>query len=212
MDTQIEVLEDKTLKIKIYKKPTHTDQYLMYNSNHHIGQKLGIISTLKHRIQTIVTTEEDKKEEEREMKNALKECGYPQWTMNRKKKEKQNKEKECKGKIVLPYIKGISEKITKVLKKFDIKTIHKPTKKLKNYVCNMKERIHPLDRVGAVYEVECTKHNENYNGETNRALKYRGYEHRVITHKESEESHTIKVEKNRNNENKEQEIDEVKEI
>ena len=51
-------------------------------------------------------------------------------------------------------VKGISEKIMKILRKFDVKTIHKPTKKLKNYVCNMKERIHPLDRVGAVYEVE----------------------------------------------------------
>ena len=49
----------------------------MFNSNHHIGQKLGIISTLKHRIETIVTTEEDRKEEEKDMENAQKECSYP---------------------------------------------------------------------------------------------------------------------------------------
>lgn len=49
------------------------------------------------------------------MYNALKECGYPQWTMNRKKKEIQNKETKCKGKVVLPYIKGISEKITRTM-------------------------------------------------------------------------------------------------
>ena len=73
------------MKIKIYKKPTHTDQYLLFDSNHHIGQKLGVISTLKHRIETIVTTQEDKNEEEKEVKKALQECGYPQWVLNRKK-------------------------------------------------------------------------------------------------------------------------------
>ena len=75
---------------KIYKKPTHTDQYLMFDSNHHIGQKLGILNTLNNRIDTLVTEEQDAKEAKKEA--ALKECRYPKWAVKRKKKK--NKEKE----------------------------------------------------------------------------------------------------------------------
>ena len=64
--------------------------------------------------------------------------------------------------------------------------------KLKSYVCNMKDKVHPLDKVGAVYRANCKKHNSNYVGETDKALKERGYEHKLVTHKESTESHSIK--------------------
>ena len=192
LDVEVNVTEDRRIKLKVYKKPTHTDQYLMFSSNHHIGQKLGIVSTLKHRIETIVTTTEDKEEEEEGMKLALKECGYPQWAVDRKKKKKEKREDQSRGKVILPYVKTVSEKIAKVLRKYNVEVIHKPTKKLKGYVCNMKSKIDPMDRVGAVYEVECKRHKDDYTGETDRALKYRGYEHKVITHKESERCHTIK--------------------
>ena len=43
--------------------------------------------------------------------------------------------------------------------------------KLKNCLCNMKEKIHEFDKIGAIYEVKCMKHNSEYNGETNGALK-----------------------------------------
>ena len=97
----------------------------------------------------------------------------------------------------MPYIKTISEKIAKVMRNYNIKTIHKPTKKLKGYVCNMKTKVHPMDRVGAVYKVECKRHKESYAGETERALKVRSYEHKIITHKESEKNHTIIINENK---------------
>ena len=62
------------------------------------------------------------------------------------------------------------------------------------YICNMKGKIHEFDIVGAIYEVKCLKHND-YNGETNQALKERAYEHKVISRKESIGSHTLKENK-----------------
>ena len=44
-----------------------------------------------------------------------------------------------------------------------------------------------------IYEIKCLKHNENYIGETSRALKRRGYEHRVVSHEDSKKSHSIKT-------------------
>ena len=60
LDSHPQVLEDGSIKLKVYRKPTHTDQYLSFSSNHPIEHKLGVIRTLYNRAETIVTTPEDR--------------------------------------------------------------------------------------------------------------------------------------------------------
>ncbi len=204
LDTLVHVLPNKSTKITIYRKATHTDQYLDFNSNHHIKQKIGIINTFEHRINELVTEEEDKQKELRHVKKALKRCGHPNWSLNRdkrkQKKKKAEKEKvERRGKVVLPYIKGVSEKLARTFKKYDIETIHKPSTKLKNILCSkMKDKIEDLDKTGAVYYNECIKENCNdeakndYVGETDRVWRERQYEHRVVDHKTAKSSASLK--------------------
>ena len=91
MQALVHVLEDRTTKLTIYRKPTHTDQYLNFESNHHIKQKIGIISTFEHSIEELVTTEEDKKKEMNHVRKALKRCGHSKWSLNRKKSKKNGK-------------------------------------------------------------------------------------------------------------------------
>ncbi len=72
-------LDNGTIKcsvLYVYRKPTHTDQYLHFNSHHPLQHKLGVIKTLTHRAQTVVTTEEDKNREMSHIKKALGTCGY----------------------------------------------------------------------------------------------------------------------------------------
>ena len=83
----VHVLEDRTTKLTIYRKPTDTDQYLNFESNHHIKQKIesnhhikqkiGIISTFEHSIEELVTTEEDKKKGNEPCKKSPEEVRTP---------------------------------------------------------------------------------------------------------------------------------------
>ena len=186
LDTQVHVLPDNSTKVTIYRKATHTDQYLDFQSNHHIKQKLGIYRTFEHRVNQLVTTEEDKKKEMSHVRKSLRRCGHPTWSLNKKKAKKKDEEKEEKrGKVMLPYIKGISERMARTFRRYNIETIHKPTTKLKNVICNkMKDKVETLDKTGAVYYNTCKKHPEStYVGETERVVRERMYEHRIVDHK-----------------------------
>ena len=207
LDTQVHVLEDGETKITIYRKASHTDQYLDFRSNHHIKQKIGFINTFKHRIQELVTEEDDKKKELEHVKKALKRCGHPNWALNRKKKQRENEEKvERRGKIVLPYVNGTSENLARIFRKYNIETIHKPSTTLKNLLCNkMKDKVHPLDRTGTVYYNDCKKHEtpkNDYVGETDRVSRERQYEHRIIDHKTAKRAASLDYDDEKEENNK----------
>ena len=62
LDTLIVKKEDGTVKLLVYRKPTHTDQYLNYKSHHTLHQKLDVIRTLYNRKDNILTEEDDKQQ------------------------------------------------------------------------------------------------------------------------------------------------------
>ena len=41
------------LSITVYRKPTHMDQYLQWDSHHHLSAKSSVINTLIHRAKTV---------------------------------------------------------------------------------------------------------------------------------------------------------------
>ena len=125
-------LKNNELEINLFRKKTHTDQYLNFNSNHHISQKLGIISTMRHRINTLITTNEGKMDEERRLKKMMRINNYPKWTLKERKKNEATRNDKPVTTICIPYINNTSEKIAREYKKYNIKTIYKPTTKLKS--------------------------------------------------------------------------------
>ena len=72
LDTLIVREECVSIKVKVYRKPTHTDQYLHLNSHHPLEHKLSVVRTLTHRAQSVVTEERDRKEEITHVKKPLK--------------------------------------------------------------------------------------------------------------------------------------------
>ena len=58
LDTIVKPEVDGSLSITVYRKPTHTDQYLQWDSHHHLSAKFSVIQTLSHRASTVCSNPE----------------------------------------------------------------------------------------------------------------------------------------------------------
>ena len=56
LDTNVMPQPDGSLLTSVYRNPIHTDQYLQWNSHHHLSAKFSVINTLKHRARQSVPT------------------------------------------------------------------------------------------------------------------------------------------------------------
>ena len=77
LDTLVQRNPDKTISVKVYRKPTHTNQYLNYTSHHSKSAKQSVITALFDRAGSIVSSEKDKEEEKQHILAALQQNGYP---------------------------------------------------------------------------------------------------------------------------------------
>ena len=83
LDTLVEPEADNSLSIRVYHKPTHSDQYLQWDSHHNLAAKYSVIGTLTHRTKSVCTTPELLNEELQHLKEALARCKYPRWAINK---------------------------------------------------------------------------------------------------------------------------------
>ena len=81
-DTIVKPEVDGKLSIALYRKSTHTDQYLQWDSHHHLQARFSVIHTLSHRAQTVCSNPELLHKEKTHLRNALNQCKYPNglWT------------------------------------------------------------------------------------------------------------------------------------
>ena len=100
LDILITPNEEGRLETSVYRKPTHTDKYLQWDSHHPISAKYSVVGTLYHRAKTISSNNEKLQQEDDHLTRALGNCNYPRWVLNRvemrmnnptQKKKKKNK-------------------------------------------------------------------------------------------------------------------------
>ena len=188
LDTLIVRKEDGSLKLLVYRKKTHTDQYLNFQSQHPLHQKLGVIRTLMDRMDNVVTEEGDKKEEEAKIRKAFADCGYPKWALDKVKQQRGNKQQKTqkkvkdkespsKGMVIIPYVEGLAEKLQRVFKKYNISTAMRPTNTLKSLLVHPKDKKDITQTSDLVYDIPCKSCDKSYVGETGRQFSYRLNEH-----------------------------------
>ena len=77
LDTAVSRQLDGRLTTSIYRKPTHTDQYLAYDSHHPYSVKHGIVKCLYERAKRLVTKPSVTSKEKKHLSSVLGSNGYP---------------------------------------------------------------------------------------------------------------------------------------
>ena len=95
-------------------------------------------------------------------------CGYPQWTITAAKKEivaaqqtttdKQSKkliqhQEASRGMVVLPYVKGLSEATSRIMKKY-ITTAMNPLNTIRRVLVRPKEKVDAHKKCEGMYAVK----------------------------------------------------------
>ena len=152
LDILVSPKEDGSLSTTVYRKPTHTDLYLQWDSNHTVSSKYSVVGSLYHRAQTICSSPELLQQEEEHLKQALTKCRYPVWALNKVKiKTKATTIKDSRGTknsgnsiqkphMVIPYYKGISESIKKTCSKHGVQVYFKGGNTIKNLLVTPKDQ------------------------------------------------------------------------
>ncbi|XP_030746552.1 uncharacterized protein LOC115875272 [Sitophilus oryzae] len=164
----------------VYRKPTHTDRYLHKLSNHHPSQKQGIIGTLANRARRICANEHIQ-EELSHLNKAFLANGYNDREIKaalapRQRRPDANEQENIINKAFLPYVSQVTDRIGKVLKKHNIKTIYKPTRKIRDCLRPAKDKREPLSSE-AIYRIPCSC-GSVYIGITKRSVETRLTEHK----------------------------------
>ena len=83
LDTLVTPLAENSLSFQVYCKPTHTDQYLQWDSHHSLSSKYSIIGTLTHRVKVVCTSSDNLQGELQHLRRALSKCNYPSWAIKK---------------------------------------------------------------------------------------------------------------------------------
>ena len=78
----------------------------------------------------------------------------------------------------LPYVQGLSEKLSGILKPFNIKIASRNVNNLSRFFKPTKVRISKLDTADVVYNIPCTDCEATYIGTIKRRFKTRIHEHK----------------------------------
>ena len=172
LDTIVKPEADGSLSITVYRKLTHTDKYLQWDSHHNLSAKFSVINTLSHRAKTECSSPELLQQEMEHLSKALTKCKYPKWALNKVQKRLNKSSSEeidgvnnqgttgihvvtnevkTKGHIAIPYTQGLCESIKKICGRYGIQTHFKGGSTIKNLLVSPKDKDHMVNQSVAIY-------------------------------------------------------------
>ena len=181
---------DGSVTTSVYRKPTHTNQYLPFDSHYPAAHKASVVRTLMSRASDLSSNSVVRVAEEERVVDALKQNGYPLRFIQKHShcrnlpRPVEDDQRPPRTSLTLPYIRGLSETIRRILGPLDIQVAFRPHSTLKRQLVHPKDPV-PMDqRTGAVYQIPCSECPNVYVGQSGRTLKHRLSEHRRALQKE----------------------------
>ena len=200
LDVSINRGADGSLTFDVYRKPTHTNQYIQFHSHAPLSHKLATIRSLTRRSALIPSTEENKRRETKRVEEALAMNGYPRWAYDLARYRQtpsgsgeepiqsttapSTSSQKSKGFVTLPYFSGSTEPLTRILRRAGISAHVRARGTLKEKLVRSKDKIPTDEETGVVYFSPCAgsngqkcESNAAYIGETSRKGCQRFREH-----------------------------------
>ena len=192
LDILITPDKDGRFEITVYRKPTHMDQYLQWDSHHPISSKYSVVGTLYHRARTICSKNKLLQQEDDHLSKALRNCNYPIWALNRVKMKMNNPGQKKRNKtnttqhnntprpyITVPYYRGLSKSVKKKCSNYGVQVYFKGGTTIKNLLVAPKDKDPMMKKSGVIYSYKCgrVKCDEEYIGESSRTFGERFKEH-----------------------------------
>ena len=193
LDILISPDEEGRLVTSVYRKPTHMDQYLQWDSHHPISAKYSVVGTLYHRAKTINSNNDKLHQEDDHLTRALGDCKYPRWAINRvkmrmnnptqtqkkKKKNEQHQPNTPRPHITVPYYRGLSESVKKKCSNYGVQVYFRGGTTIKNLLMAPKDKDPMMKKSGVIYSYKCGRVDcdEEYIGESSRTFAERFKQH-----------------------------------
>ena len=152
---------------KVYRKPTHTDKYLAFDSHHPICHKKSVAKTLLRRADCLPSSLNSKAEERKYVSSVIKANGFTKTFLRSCQKpvttsNTPDEREPAAGFAVIPNIQGVTELIKRILNSHNVKVA------LKNQT---------LGHIFAIYSIPWDDCDNEYIGQTKRQFGTRFKEH-----------------------------------
>ena len=190
MDVLFKRGEEDKFDRAVYRKPTHTGRCLSFDSHHPTSVKRGIVRGFVDRAIKVCSDEKSKKGEIGHIMGEMKGNGYPKKfienavrdqlkkaSVPRQSLEDEETNKEEWQAARIPLIEGVSYEVRRIAREAGIRCSFYQPQTL-NGLYNVKDRLPSGTQRDVVYSVKCKTCQDEYAGETMRALEVRTKEHR----------------------------------
>ncbi|XP_044751862.1 uncharacterized protein LOC123311819 [Coccinella septempunctata] len=180
LDTRVH-RDDTTIKLKWYRKETHSNKMLHYYSNHNINTKINVIKQMKTRVERICH-ESYIREGINNLMEIFKQNGYPRGLLTKLlfssniTDQQQTRNTETTEEIhyaSYPNINGLTGKLKRIFQGENVKIAVHNQKTVKNLYSRLKDPIETAVKSNVVYEVKCENCEQTYIGQTSQWIKRR---------------------------------------
>ena len=161
LDTLIQRNSDNTISVRVYRKPTHTYQYLKFTSHHLARAKKSVITSPFDRAKNIISNPSDQAKEENHLTAVLQANGYPKKFISNTIRASQ-----------LPRQPANNDNTEN-----NINCTFYTTTTLRTLLSHAKDHIPSEQRNNIVYKYDCKDCEAVYFGESKRTLTERTKEH-----------------------------------
>ena len=185
LDTLVTLQADGSLSITVYRKTTHTDQYLQWDSHHSLSAKYSVIGTLTHRAKTVCTNPDLLDKEVKHLREVMGKCKYPNMAINKVQSKVLNNnwgendsnnnqaqqtngqgenstnttttsKQNYIGQVVIPYTQGTAKGFKNICGKYGIQVHFKGNTTLKKILMKPKDQEPMENKSGIIYSYQCT--------------------------------------------------------